>query len=179
MNIEQLLNTKAGKQLANDYQAEQDQERTDLFTELDTIKDQRNTEMQTLNLALDKTQTNFDTAQSRLKEAEKHKYAASNKVNHMKADYKNQVDRIIRQLKTSAPPEIDTFCAELREEIRELQSGGITRSGKKSNARTINLRLEGLREVISEAQALKLQAIPDIEDRLQALRAGLPAITMQ
>ena len=125
MNIEQLLHTKAGKQLVNDFNVEQDKQRSDLFVQMDRIKEQRNSELQTLNLALTKAQTNCDKAQQALELAQATKHTATVKVTQAKAGYSSQVVRIQKEMMLSAPPEIDTFCKSLQEEATKLRSTAI------------------------------------------------------
>ena len=179
MNIEQLLNTKTGKQLANDYQVEQDKQRSDLFNEISIIKERRNTELQTLNLALDKAQTNFNEAQTKLTEAETCKHTAAGNVHRTALSYKSHIERVNRQLLETAPECINDFILEIKQDMDDMRNTGITKTGKKTNIKSFNARLEGMRAAIDEAESFKLLPATDIDSMLQALRGGLPAITMQ
>ena len=179
MNIEELLSTTPGKALVKSYQAEQQQKRTDLFTELDTIKDQRNTELQTLNIALTKTQTDCDKAQQAFELAQATKHTASVKVSQAKAGYSSQVTRIEKEMMLSAPPEIDTFCESLQEEATKLRSTAIKSPPDMVYTNSVNARISTIRDTADKATKLKLVDVADIGSTLQALRAGLPAIVMQ
>ena len=179
MNLENLLNSNTGQQLVKTYHAEQQQKRTDLFIEMDEIKERRNSELQTLNLALDKAQTNFNAAQTKLTEAETCKHTAAGDVHRTTASYKAQIERVSRQILKTAPEVINDFIIEIKQDMDDLRNTGFTQTNKLSNIKSFNARLQAMREAVIEAQALKLQAVPDIGSMLQALRAGLPAITMQ
>lgn len=179
MNLDNLLNSETGKQLVKNYHSEQHDNRLEMLTEIDRLKQQRNSELQRLNLALDKAQTNFDTAQSSLTEAEARKHTAAGDAHRATANYKNQIGRVNRKLLETAPECINVFILEIKQDMDDLRNTGITKTGKLSNVRSFNARLEGMRAAITTAEKLKLLAVPDLEDRLQALRTGLPTIVMQ
>ena len=179
MNLSNLLNTKTGKQLVKTYHDEQDGKRSKLFAEMDTLRKNRDAEIAPLNDKLKQATDDCVEAQTKLEAAKIRERTANSKLGLVKASYSSQVARIEKELKATAPESIDTFCDELKEEMQELRSKGVTRSHDKTNARSITLRLESIRDSITKAQALKLLPIADTEDRLQALRVGLPELYMQ
>lgn len=176
MDIEQLLDTKAGKQLAKDYQTEQDQERADLFTELDTIKDQRNTELQTLNLALTKETADYDEAQRALELAQTTKHTATVKLNQAKFAYTTRVSCIERKLIKSANPEIDKFCESLNEEASKLRSTAIKVPPDMVYTSSVNTRVSGIRNAVDKANKMKMAAVANISSELQQLYDALPVV---
>ena len=176
MNITQLLNTKAGKKLANDYQAEQDQERTNLFTELDTLKQKRDAELPGLNSVLDKAITACTEAQTKLESAKVRERIANEKVVKAKASYSSHVVRINKELMKSAPPEIDKFCESLQEEAQHLRSNAITSPFDSGYTQSVNSRATAIRDVTDKANKLKLESVGDISTELKRLYDALPAV---
>lgn len=179
MNLDNLLNSETGKQLVKTYHSELHENRIQLLDEIASLKQQRNDELTPLNIALDQAASDCVEAQTKLEAAKIRERTADSKVRQAKGAYSIHLTRVEKELIATAPESIDTFCAELKEEIRELQNVGITRTGKLSNARSITLRLEALRGAVNAAQALKLTVVDDIEVEFQQLRDALPLIRMQ
>ena len=175
MNITQLLNTKAGKKLANEYQAEQDQERTDLFTELDVLRKKRDASLPGLNRALSKATADCVELTSKLESAKIRERTATAKLQQAKSSHASHVVLINKELMKSAPPEIDKFCESLHEEAHHLRSNAITSPFDSGYTQSVNARATAIRETITEANKLKLVA-GDIRTSLEQLHDALPAV---
>ena len=176
MNIEQLLNTPAGQQLAKDFNAEQDKQRSDLFNELDSIKQRRNSELSELNRSLEQATSACVAASAKMEAVKIRERTATAKLQQAKGSYSSQVARINKELMKSAPPQIDTFCESLHDEATKLRSTAIKTPPDMVYTNSVNARVSAIRDLVDKSTKLKLVDVADIGSTLQALRAGLPAI---
>jgi hypothetical protein len=133
-----------------------------------------------------------ESAREALKVAERNHAIASGQHLSKSLNLGNQIDRLIAQLRDSAPIEIDDFIDEMRqlheEDRRKLQV--LERRGNMNplddsrplivhtNLQALNARLEAIREAISAAEVLKIAPmLPlDIDERLKVLRQEVMSI---
>ena len=174
MNIEQLLNTKTGQKLVNDFNVEQDKQRSDLFIELEALRKKRDADLPPLNRTLEQATVDCDEAQRVLELAQATKHTASVKVSQAKAGYSSQVTRIEKEMMLSAPPEIDTFCESLQEEATKLRSTAIKSPPNMVYTTSVNARVSAIRDAADKANKLKLVDVADISSELQKLYDALP-----
>jgi chromosome segregation ATPase len=179
--IPKFLDSNAGQQALKTYSAEVHEARSALIAEKNKLRGVREAALAELNPELEQAKAACDKAHKALDAAEIRQRNATAKVSQAKATYAHQVQRIEKDLRTSAPVEIDEFTAELEAEISKLQQGGVTVSGDnaKSNRESLNARQRALREAINTANKLRLKAIEDTPAELERLRNELPAITLQ
>jgi hypothetical protein len=133
-----------------------------------------------------------ESAREALKVAERNHAIASGQHLSKSLNLGNQIDRLIAQLRDSAPIEIDDFIDEMRqlheEDRRKLQV--LERRGNMNplddsrplifhtNLQALNARLDAIREAISAAETLKVAPVLplDIDERLKVLRKEVMSI---
>lgn len=179
MNKDNFINTTQGREAFDAYQVEKLKQHTALFDDIAALKQKRNDELKPLNAAHDVATKQCNTARHAIVHAEHVRRTAEGKVVQLTASYKHRIARIENQMRNTAPPAIDIFCTELKEEAQELRDRGIARAHKQSNAKSLNARLLAICNAISTAQAMKVKAVADITTELQQLRSALPAVIMQ
>ena len=176
MNIEELLNSDTGQQLVKTYHAEQQQKRTDLFAELDTLKQRRDASLPGLESALSKATADCVELTSKFESAKVCERIANEKVVKAKASYSSQAARINKELMQSASPEIDKFCESLQEEAQHLRSNAITSPFNQAYTVSVNQRVSAIRDTTDKANKLKLSPVSDLSGAIQQLYDSLPAV---
>ena len=177
MNLN-IFNTDKRQQIVNADNS-QNESRAVMVEEIADLKTERADKIRPLTSDLQRATTAVEDAQQQLLLAKAQQHTADSKLRQVIHTTASQISRIEKELVATAPEVINTFCDELNEDARKLRSKGVTKTGKKSNIKSFNVLLSAMREAIIEAEKLKLLAVPDTASRLQALRTGLPAITMQ
>jgi len=181
MDMQDFMNSKAGQQALKQYQDEIYVKRKALIEERGRLRQERDTKLKVLQPELDKATADCKQARQVLEATEIRQRTATGKVQVARKSFDHQSSRIDKDLRLSAPPEVDQFIEEMQSEIQRLQTGGVAVSadGTRSNRDSLEQRIKALREATGKAEALKLVAVKDIAAELEHLRSELPEVKVE
>ena len=192
--INEILNTEAGQKLTRRYQEEKAEARMQRVNERAELRTQRGESLKPLTEELTKVSRDVENAQAMLKQAEEKHRIVQAKHSQIKASYDSRITRIERELVQTAPREIDRFIESLRDDIDKLRRAGISSrqepTGRTyasgvaemcgfSNAKSLERRLQAMRDAITTAERYKLTACDSLQDQLDQLVEKLPPVVME
>jgi len=150
MDVQGFINSKAGQQAIEQYQIEVYIKRKALIEERGRLRQERDAKLKVLQPELDKATADCKQARQSLESAEIRQRTAAGKVQMARKSFEHQSRRIDKDLRKSAPPEIDQFIEQMQSEIQRLQTSGIAVSadGTQSNRISLERRKTALREAI-------------------------------
>ncbi len=186
-----FLKSDQGKLLVKQRDEELLAKRQESVAAIEKIKGEQLKEMAKLNTSADEAFNKVERARNALKKAER-EHAEAVRIKRSKANqYELEIGNRERYLKKSADPMIDGFILELRDKAERLRFQEIQvseRPGKRnpitmqrekevfSNIEQVKETLSAIREAIGKAESLKLMAVDNVEEELEAIRKSIPGM---
>ena len=195
--ISRLVESEAGKKIAGTILREQTAALMDMRAKIEILRKERGEKSRDLDDAAAATLQRVNVARKTLADAEQEHRQAVFEQKTTAAHYDGRIQKLQRQLTASAPATIDTFLDWLADQEHEATETEITKRGQKTdriythsdeviraywtNAQSLQNRLKAIREARADAQQLKGRILDgaDLDERLEALRESLPAVSMQ
>jgi hypothetical protein len=183
-----------GKTILSETAHREAAERASIAERIVAIRREEVAVLPTLERTEEAAREQMEADRERLKVSERKYLAASSKRSLRRFNLQSEAERLERQLRDSAPVEIDDFISEMlalldkdrgmvrtREVTGKLNVFTMTRPTIiQTNAAAVVARMKTTRDAIDAARALKIElVIPgDLGERLQALRKGIEAISL-
>ncbi len=190
--LEQLKESRIGKQLERDFEAETFKKRKAAVEELKAIEKEANETMPKLAKEKDRALANLEAAGIALQRARTEYGRAMQGCMGASVGFSGRKAELEKILRDSCAEGIDKFKEEMNELLRLTRSKGIDHRdhGHRSivdskwkpkvysDSPAVHGRIEYLRAAIAEAEGMKLEAMPieEVAKRLKELKTRMPQV---
>lgn len=185
--LERIMQSSVGKKIQREEDDLISSQRESLVAQLADLEAEELKGAPKLQAAVEKAREARDKAKLALRGAEQQLQTAISASSRASGHFSQQRSDIERELWNTADPAIDEFVERLGDLLRQgrswfqswtetVQTAGGTKLVNRGNSLQVNARLAGIREAISQAEALKLKVVDDVAGELVKIESAIPAL---